>query len=571
AGLRDAVGGEAIVAILLGRESGRLHGAQIGVMAAGAAYLCLEPTMPDERLRLLLEDSSPVRVLTDAAGLRRARRLASDPTTVIDVATLPSVHDQLPRPPWLGSDTLAYVIYTSGTTGKPKGVLIEHRGIANLVASDLERFDLGPGDRCSQNSSAAYDSSVEETWLALSCGATLVVEKIFGVRSLGVRWLLHAGDAHDKKNKQGRATMWSELLLRGAGELDSHAQADAFDLLGASRSADNSRLFMRLGGTMLGDRFHDAAPLLVEMARRPRFDADGIEPTRELCLQSLASLRDDPQQRCVFAARARHYPTPLNRSGMGDEPGLRSLTRDDLAAGWEAHARPEGSIIAIAGAIEPDQARGSIESLLQDWSGAAPGYETGPDAPRGYAHESDDSSQVQIVVVHDAPREPRDEVILEKLLVSVLSGGMSSRLFTEVREKRGLCYSVNASYSASKETGTVTAYVGTTPERAQESLDVLCSEMDRINGDAPITPDEFRRAVTGMKSRIVFSGESTGARASSLAADIHNLGRARSLAEITERVDTVTLDQLNEYAAKRSMGSMTIQTLGPDELNPPVV
>lgn len=407
------------------------------------------------------------------------------------------------------------------------------------------------------------------TTKTLDCGATLVIEKIFGVRSLGVRWLLPAGDAHDPKILLGRAAMWSELLLRGAGELDSHAQADAFDLLGASRSAENSRLFMRIGGTMLGERFHDVAPLLVDMVRRPRFDTDSIEPTRELCLQTLASLRDDPQQRCVLAARARHYPSPLNRSGLGDEKGLAALARDDLAAGWATHACPEGSIIAVAGAIEPNAAEERVESLLEDWRGAAPEYESGPTAPRGYAHESDDSSQVQIVVVHDAPREPSDEVILEKILVSVLSGGMSSRLFTEVREKRGLCYSVNASYAAGKETGAVTAYVGTTPERAQESLDVLCAEMDRINGNAPITPEEFRRAVTGMKSRIVFSGESTGARASSLAADIHNLGRARSLAEITEQVDAVTLDQLNAYAARRTLGSMTIQTLGPDELNPP--
>jgi predicted Zn-dependent peptidase len=210
-----------------------------------------------------------------------------------------------------------------------------------------------------------------------------------------------------------------------------------------------------------------------------------------------------------------------------------------------------------------------MEGLLADWKGSGPAYEAGPDAPRGYEHEQDDSAQVQIVAVHDAPREPSEEVILEKLVVSVLSGGMSSRLFTEVREKRGLCYAVNASYGASKEFGTVTSYVGTTPERAQESLDVLLAELRRIGNDKPITPEEFRRAVNGMKSRIVFSGESTGGRASALAADIHNRGRARSLDEITAEVDAVTLDQLNEYAAARKLGRLTIQTVGPKPLTPP--
>jgi predicted Zn-dependent peptidase len=407
------------------------------------------------------------------------------------------------------------------------------------------------------------------TAMTLDCGATLVAEKIFGVRSLGVKILLPVGDAHDPEHLLGRAAMWSELLFRGAGELDSKAQADAFDLLGASRSVENSRLYTRISATLLGERFGEVAPLLADMIRRPRFDPESIEPARELCLQSLASLRDDPQQRCVLAARARHYPAPLNRSGLGDEPGLRALTHGRLATDWSDSARPGGTIIAIAGAIEPERAAASLNEALAGWAGSGPIWREGSPAPRGYAHEQDDSTQVQIVVVHDAPREPSDEVVLEQLLIGVLSGGMSSRLFTEVREKRGLCYSVNASYAPSKETGTVTAYVGTTPERAQESLDVLCAELERINGHAPITPEEFQRAVVGMKSRIVFSGESTGARASSLAADTHNLGRPRSLAEITAQVDAVTLDQLNAYAARRRLGRLTIQTVGPSPLKPP--
>src|SRR5262249_56752638 len=80
-----------------------------------------------------------------------------------------------PRPSWLEPSSLAYIIYTSGTTGRPKGVMIEHRSIANLVASDLDEFSLSPDDRVSQNSSPAYDSSVEEIWLALAAGAALVV------------------------------------------------------------------------------------------------------------------------------------------------------------------------------------------------------------------------------------------------------------------------------------------------------------------------------------------------------------------------------------------------------------
>ncbi len=407
------------------------------------------------------------------------------------------------------------------------------------------------------------------TTTTLDCGATLVVEKNFAVQSLALHFLIPVGDAHDPIAHEGRAPMWSELLLRGAGDLDSRAQADAFDMLGATRSTNNTRLYTKLASTMLADRFDDASALLADTIRRPRFEQASFDASRELCLQSLASLADDPQERCVLGARAKHYPSPLNRSGMGTEAGLASLTRDGLAADWSRFAQPDGAILAIAGNIDPAHAADRLNDLLNGWSGDRATMETGADAPRGYHHEHDDAQQVQIIVVHDAPREPSADVALERVLIGVLSGGMSSRLFTEVREKRGLCYSVNASYSPTKETGTVTAYVGTTPERAQESLDVLCAELHRINGEAPITREEFDRAVNGIKSRIVFSGESTRGRAASLAADLHNRGSARSLDEIAAQIDAVTLESLNAYAASRSLGTLTIQTVGPTPLTPP--
>ena len=155
-------------------------------------------------------------------------------------------------------------------------------------------------------------------------------------------------------------------------------------------------------------------------------------------------------------------------------------------------------------------------------------------------------------------------------MINVLSGGMSGRLFTEVREKRGLCYSVSAGYRAERDFGAVTAYVGTTPERAQESLDVLTQELQRIHTPAgAITQEEFQRAVIGSKSRLIFSGESTGARAAALAADQHRVGRPRSLGELAEEIDRVTLDQVNNYLTRRSLGTPTIQTLGPAELTAP--
>ena len=169
-------GSEPIVALLIGRTSPLLYAAQIGVLRAGCAFTCLDAAFPDERMGEILDDAAPVAVLADADGLERLDRLGLAPGLVFDAAALArAAAPDVALPDDLAPSRLAYVIYTSGTTGKPKGVEVEHRHIANLIASDLDEFGLGPGDRVVQGSSAAYDSSLEEMWLALASGATLVV------------------------------------------------------------------------------------------------------------------------------------------------------------------------------------------------------------------------------------------------------------------------------------------------------------------------------------------------------------------------------------------------------------
>jgi non-ribosomal peptide synthetase-like protein len=175
--------GDQIVPILLPRTSPLAYAAQLGVLMAGAAYTCLDAAQPDERLLAILRDTGAAALCTDAAG---AGRMAGLPWQgrVIDAARSAGARGAAtPGIAPLSPESLAYLIYTSGTTGGPKGVMIEHRGVANLVASDIVEFGLRPGDRVAQSSSHAYDSSVEEIWLALAAGATLVVVDDEAIRS----------------------------------------------------------------------------------------------------------------------------------------------------------------------------------------------------------------------------------------------------------------------------------------------------------------------------------------------------------------------------------------------------
>ncbi|HSB08175.1 MAG TPA: amino acid adenylation domain-containing protein [Blastocatellia bacterium] len=177
--LRKFVASECAVAILLSRNTEHLYISQLAALKAGAAYTCIDPTFPEEQVRDILEDSEAVALLTDHVGVARAKRCGFDPERTIDVAGLlsrASHQENIIAPPtWLTPGSLAYIIYTSGTTGRPKGVMIEHRSIVNLVIADRDEFGLSPQDRVGQSSSAAYDSSVEEMWLGFAAGATVVV------------------------------------------------------------------------------------------------------------------------------------------------------------------------------------------------------------------------------------------------------------------------------------------------------------------------------------------------------------------------------------------------------------
>ncbi len=176
--LAPRVHGESLVSLLLPRTSVDMYAMQLGVLRAGAAFHCIDPSFPDERIAALLDDAEPVAVVTNAAGAARLAKMRITSLFVIDVESHPlqELHDAAHvAPPWLSPETLAYVVYTSGTTGKPKGVAVEHRAIANLVASDCDTFRLSPSDRVGQGSSHSYDSSIEEIWMAWSAGAALVV------------------------------------------------------------------------------------------------------------------------------------------------------------------------------------------------------------------------------------------------------------------------------------------------------------------------------------------------------------------------------------------------------------
>jgi len=174
--LAGLVGPDSVVVIILPRDSHWIYAAQLGVLRAGAAFTCLDPSFPARHVASVITDAEALVVLGDADGLGRVEASGVRIEHGIDVTRPGGASGRGGSGgSRVRSEHLAYVIYTSGTTGIPKGVMIEHRSVAHLVASDVDEFGLTSDDRVVQGSSAAYDSSIEETWLAFAVGATLVV------------------------------------------------------------------------------------------------------------------------------------------------------------------------------------------------------------------------------------------------------------------------------------------------------------------------------------------------------------------------------------------------------------
>ncbi len=407
----------------------------------------------------------------------------------------------------------------------------------------------------------------------LDNGLRIATERIESASSAAISIRLPIGSARDPDDKEGLAAVIEELLLRGSEQLDSRAQADAFDHLGASRSTSTTTTHTVLSSTAIGTKLTEVIPLLAEMIRAPRLADDAFEVSRELCLQTVKGLPDDPADLVMHELRKRHAPPPLNKPSIGTAQGLAALTPDDPRNHLRAVCRPGGTIIAAAGDIDHDTIVRAIEVALGDdtWNGTTEEPHGEPDAAqRGVTHTEQKTNQTHIAIAYDSPPEADPNAPLERTAAAVLSGGMAGRLFTELREKKSLCYAVSASYASGKRFGRTTAYIGTTPERAQESLDSLLHELTRITEAAgAVTQDEFDRARTGLKSRTVMSGESTRARANALAADLYRLDRARSLDDIVASIDAVTLDRLNDYLQNRTMGRTTIASVGPAPLNAP--
>jgi predicted Zn-dependent peptidase len=401
----------------------------------------------------------------------------------------------------------------------------------------------------------------------LENGMVLVGEPTRALESAAFTFLAPAGCCFDPPGRAGLASLTSEMMLRGSGSRDSRAWVSDLENLGVERGESVGVAQATYHGATLRDNVHAGISLFADMLRRPHLPADQLEAGRNACLQELRAIDDEPSHKLMIELRRRRYPDPWGRSSLGEDASLRAVTIDDVRQFHSRHYRPGNMILAVAGNFEWQRLCDEVEKLFGDWEPldvAEPAARNG--RPAG-DHIPFQSNQSHVGIAYPTIPYKHPDYFQAWAAVGVLSSGSSSRLFTEVREKRGLCYTVYASLHTQRDRASVLCYAGTTAERAQETLDVTVDELQKLGNG--IEQNELDRLKARIKSSLIMQQESTSARSGALGRDWYHLGRARSLDEVGKLVDALSADTINGFLEKNPPSDLLVVTLGPEPLEMP--
>ena len=403
----------------------------------------------------------------------------------------------------------------------------------------------------------------------LKNGIRVVVEPIPGAQSIVLVFRFAFGAKDDPLDRLGMACVVEETLFKGTPSMDARSVFDAFDNLGVRRGSAAGVEYTEFRAQLLPRHFPAAIELYSEVFRSASFPDEAVEAAKALTLEEIKRLEDNPIQQVLYLTYQAGLGDPMGRMPLGNPETVSVITPPGVRNCWTTYCNPERLLISVAGGLGLPEVMEKIDAIFGQWSSG----EDGPDEVHRVSvasrtvHQEKQSEQQHIGMLFSAVPRGHDLYYPGQLFVTILSGGGSSRLFTEVREKRGLAYSVAAFYRARRGGGLIALYAGTTPDRADETLAVCQREIKRVAED--LSPEELERAKTIVKGRIMTTGDLPEGRAGSLAEDLFLEGRPRSLDQLTRRIDEVALDQIPAYLEAFPPDPLTLVTLGPRSLKAP--
>jgi predicted Zn-dependent peptidase len=400
----------------------------------------------------------------------------------------------------------------------------------------------------------------------LESGVRIVTEAMPAVRSVSLGFWIGTGSRGESEAEAGLSHLLEHLLFKGSAKYESLEIDQIFDGMGAELNAGTGKETTSVYARVIDEHLPEAFDVMADMVFRPALR--DIDSERAVILEEIAMYEDDPQEK-VFdvLGEAVFGEHPLGRAIIGRAEVIAGTPVPAIAAFHAGRYTPENVVIAAAGAIEHEAVVAlARERVPSDPAPAAPGSPPAPGmAARRRRFERKDTEQFHVCLGGVGLSRHDDRRFALRVLDTLFGGTSSSRLFQEVRERRGLAYSVYSFTSAYQDTGQVGLYVGTRADNVEEALAVVGSELTRLRR-SPGTDEELARAKENLKGRVVLALESTGARMNRLGSEVLAGAPLLSLDEAVARIDAVTRDDIaglvEELWAPERLSTAGI---GPDE------
>jgi predicted Zn-dependent peptidase len=387
------------------------------------------------------------------------------------------------------------------------------------------------------------------------------------VRSVTLGFWIATGSAAEDAAEAGLSHVVEHMLFRGTDRYASLEIDQIFDTMGAELNAGTGKESTSVYARVIDDHLPKAFDVVSDMVWHPRLAADDLANEREIVLEEIAMYEDDPQDR-VFdvLGEAIFGDHPLGRPVIGTAEVVGATSAEKLARFHAAHYAPGEIVIAAAGSLDHDAIVELARGIAIPSRVPAPAP---PPVPTELAPQvrflRKDTEQYHLTLGGPGLARDDERRFALRVLDNILGGTSSSRLFQEVREHRGLAYSVFSFQSLYMHTGQIGLYLGTRPDNVAPALQVVADELARLRSDG-VTSDELERSKENVKGRIVLSLESTAARMNRLGAAVLNELPLLSVDEVVERIEAVTIDDLAELTAELLVaGRLSAAGVGADE------
>ncbi|MEM9787664.1 MAG: pitrilysin family protein [Pseudomonadota bacterium] len=378
-------------------------------------------------------------------------------------------------------------------------------------------------------------------------GFRIVTEHMPGLASASVGIWVTAGARHERIEQNGIAHFLEHMAFKGTERRSALQIAETIEDVGGYINAYTSREVTAYYARVLEADVGLATDVLADILLNPVFDANEIEVERGVILQEIGQALDTPDDVIFDWLQEKAYPEqPIGRSILGPAERVSAFAQNDLSTFVREHYGPDQMILSAAGAVDHDALCLLAETLFGHLEPRSNGVMEPAAFAGGEVRQNKDLEQAHFALAFESPGYSDDDIYVAQVYASILGGGMSSRLFQEIRENRGLCYSIFAQAGAYADTGMITVYSGTSGAQLPELAGLTIDEMKRVTSD--VAPAEVARARTQMKAGLLMGLESPGNRAERIARMIQIWGRVPDLDETVARIDAVTTGDVRGFA-----------------------